>query len=168
MSKISWQRVKFIVDAMLGDVAKWLRVLGYDTFYCQSIDDAAVLKIAASEKRVIVTKDKELSTKAKKMGLKCILLRGENLEEKLLQIARETGLELYINLNYTRCPKCNSRLVPVPSIETVERVPPLVSRLQSTIWLCPNCGSAYWTGSHYNSMNKILKSIREKLTEVNK
>jgi len=168
MSKVPWQRLKFIVDAMLGDVAKWLRVLGYDTFYSQSIDDNILLKIADNEQRIIVTKDKDLFIKARKKGLKCVLVEGINLEEKLLQIARETGVKLYINLEYTRCPKCNSKLIPVSSVEVLERVPPAVSKLQSTIWLCPNCGSAYWTGSHYDSMNKILKSIREKLSEVNK
>ena len=66
--------MKFIADSMLGDVARWLRMLGYDTLYSKSIKDHEILIIAERDDRVILTRDISLVRRARKRGLRAILI----------------------------------------------------------------------------------------------
>ncbi|HDI75428.1 MAG: hypothetical protein DRJ52_07710 [Thermoprotei archaeon] len=164
MPRATAEDLRFAADAMLGDLAKWLRVMGYDVVYDQTIEDTALLQLAEKEQRVILTKDKGLFEEALKRGLKCVYVKGTKIEEKLYRVAVETRLELKIDLSRTRCPKCNSVLRVEEKSEFIERLPPSVLMHQKVFWVCDLCGGVYWTGSHYVSMNKILKTVREKIS----
>ena len=74
---------KFIVDTMLGNVARWLRMLGYDTLYFKRIEDWKILSMALKDERVILTRDHGLCNRARKKGAKCLLLEQDTMEERL-------------------------------------------------------------------------------------
>lgn len=154
---------KFVVDNMLGTVARWLRILGYDTVYDGKASDWQILRRAELEKRIIVTRDRALHNKALKLGLKSILLWENDMAERLAHIAAVAGINLGVDLERTRCPEDNTPLVKVDKEKVRDRVPPAVYRLHSDFWECPRCGKVYWVGSHWRMIERILGSAREKL-----
>ena len=51
----------FIVDAMLGNIAKKLRLLGFDAEYFSDIDDSQLVEKAKIENRILISRDKKFS-----------------------------------------------------------------------------------------------------------
>ncbi len=158
----------FIVDTMLGNVARWLRMLGYDTLYYRRIDDWKIMRIAAREGRIIITRDHGLCNKARRKGLKCLLLEQDTMEERLAYIAAETGIRLYIDLDRSRCPMCNNELVKVSKELVKDKVPERVYMKHSDFWYCRRCGKVYWIGRHWQGIEETLKKAREILEKQRK
>ena len=52
-------RPRFIADAMLGRLARWLRTLGYDTAYDDRIADADLVRRSLTEGRHLLTRDRD-------------------------------------------------------------------------------------------------------------
>ena len=114
----------FVVDAMLGNLAKKLRVLGYDAKYFSSIEDEKLVSIAKNEKRIILTKDELLSRSARNQGITAILIRGNDEFEQIRQIKTEIKLEKFvIDTNLSRCTICNGKLQPVEKYKIINKVP---------------------------------------------
>ncbi len=158
------REVKFIVDAMLGDVARWLRILGYDTKYSRSYDDNDVLRIAEREGRVIVTRDTGLFRRAIKRRLKAVLLNPDDeIEDALLKISLRTGIDPSFKPNETRCPLCNTRLVTISKAEALSLVPASVGTRYDKFWKCPKCGKVYWQGNHWRTIERIIDEVQKRL-----
>ncbi|MEM2025047.1 MAG: DUF5615 family PIN-like protein, partial [Desulfurococcaceae archaeon] len=87
---------KFVVDTMLGSLARWLRILGYDTLYEREIEDWQILRRAELESRVIITRDRGLHNKAMKHGLRSILIWEEDMSDRLAHIAVIAGIKLSV------------------------------------------------------------------------
>ncbi|MGI0065949.1 MAG: Mut7-C RNAse domain-containing protein, partial [Nitrosotalea sp.] len=105
---MSISKSNFIVDSMLGNLAKKLRVLGYDSKYFSSIEDDKLILIAKNEKRVILTKDEQLTTKAEKQEIGFVLIRGSDELEQIMQINTKINLGTFvIDTNSSRCIVCN-------------------------------------------------------------
>ena len=158
--------ISFIVDEMCGKLARWLRLLGFDTLYYSSyvsqVDDTSILSKAAIEKRVLITRDKELYHRAVELGIKVILIMSDELREKLKDV-------LLINLNCNqiivnpRCPICNGVLKKIPKEQVKGRVPFSVYQRINTFLKCVNCGKIYWFGSHWDKIIGILGEIGIKI-----
>ncbi|MCD6369396.1 MAG: hypothetical protein J7L38_06340 [Thermoproteales archaeon] len=149
---------RFIVDSMLGDVAKWLRILGYFALYRADYDDEEILRTAKQKKLWILTRDKQLVAKAKKMGLKATLLpQATSIVETLAFMSKNLGLKLEIDFEKTRCPKCNGILEKRFSVGVGHAVPENIKKNFPVVLVCKSCGAVYWPGSHYRMMLKILR-----------
>lgn len=151
---------RFIVDTMLGTVARWLRMLGYDTLYDNEYEDWEILRIAEREDRIVITRDSGLHRKAINNGIKSIYLSMNDMAERLAYIALYTGLNLYVDLEKSRCPICNSELRKVPKVFVKDKVPPRVYRFYEDFWICSKCGKVYWVGSHWIKIEEILSKAR--------
>jgi len=152
---------KFVVDTMLGNVARWLRMLGYDTLYKRSFKDWEILRVAERDDRVIVTRDRGLHNRALSRGLKSIYLYLDDMAERLAYISAITGIRLYVDLEKSRCSICNGELRKVSREEVKDRVPPRVYRFYSDFWICTSCGKVYWIGSHWVKIEEILEKARK-------
>jgi len=155
--------MKFIVDSMLGDVARWLRMLGYDTLYSRNYEDWEILRIAAKDDRVIITRDLGLFRRARKRGLKAVYIEPSDMSDMLANIARRTGIELNFKPNRTRCPYCNTELEIITKAEALSFVPPSVGAKYDVFWRCPKCGKVFWQGNHWKTINSILESAKMKI-----
>ncbi|MBO3803176.1 MAG: Mut7-C RNAse domain-containing protein [Candidatus Brockarchaeota archaeon] len=148
-----------MADGMLGDVARWLRIMGYDTLYFGDMDDGRILE--SSAERVLLTSDEQLYRRALKLGIDAFLVPGGALSEKLRTIVRRYGLSSASS--GSRCTSCNGVLVPA-SRERIksskEAPPPLVEE----VWACPDCGKLYWKGSHWKGIGKALQELAEPST----
>lgn len=136
---------------MLGRLARWLRLLGYDTEYCAGAADAEIAGRARAEGRVILTRDLGL---IKRRGVQAVLIGSDRVSE---QIAQVTSAFPAPRLNDSvRCSLCNELLAALPSAEARLRVPPHVARCHDSFWQCSRCGRIYWQGTHWRAINGFL------------
>lgn len=148
--------MKFIADAMLGRLAKWLRILGFDVLYYPDIDDREVVRIARQQERTILTRDRQLSRAKGLPGV--IFIWKDDVFDQLSQIG--TLLDLRHADLCGRCAACNGLLFDVSQKEEVrDFVPDFIYLNSVTFKRCGDCGKVYWEGSHH-------KRMREKVEEV--
>lgn len=146
--------MRLLADCMLGRLAKWLRLLGYDTVYENDATDHELARRARAEGRVLLTRDREL---AARRGLDTLLIRSEVLEEQLEEVQDAIGPPPDASL--TRCSVCNGQLEDVSVAEIADRVPPYVRRTHSDFRRCVRCGRVYWRGTHVDGIEEELESF---------
>lgn len=147
--------MKLLADAMLGRLAKWLRILGYDTAFLAGKDDFAVMRLARAEDRLILTRDRTL---AGRRGVQTLLVEGELLEDQLRQVCATVGPPSDPSLS--RCPVCNQTLAQAPPERVAQRVPPYVQRTHRHFSFCAACDRVYWRGTHWQRMQALIKELR--------
>jgi len=145
---------RFIADAMLGKLARWLRILGYDTRYDARADDHELVRLARAEGRILLTRDRDL---ARRRGVDCLFIEDEEVEAQLLQVMRD--LTLSTARAFSRCVVCNEPLQPVDKAEVRNRVPPYVYRTQERFALCHGCARVYWPATHWQRMRERLATL---------
>ena len=148
-------QVSFVVDGMLGSLARWLRILGYDTDYANQRDDAELTRIARAESRVLLTRDREL---AGRRGLKSLLIESQLLDEQLAQVTATFPPKA--GAHPGRCSVCNTVLVEATPEEVAHRVPRYVLKRHPPFRRCPGCDRIYWRGSHWRNMQSRLRKSR--------
>jgi uncharacterized protein with PIN domain len=139
--------MKFLADNMLGRLAIWLRLLGYDTAYHHDATDAQLARIARAENRVLLTRDVELT---RRRAVRAILIESEQVEEQLRQVFH--ALNLTAREAFSRCAECNSVLEEVSKESVRGQVPPFVFHTQERYRRCPRCARIYWRGTHWARM----------------
>ena len=156
--------MKLLCDQMLGSLAKWLRILGFDTFYANDIvTDEELLHIATTENRIIISRDKELILKGKKQNLDVIEIKHIDLDEQLNQVINLIKVDKKLVLS--RCTLCNTELKIVEKGEVEGKVPKKVFDNKDKFWFCKKCKKFYWAGSHYDKINDKIKEITKKKTQ---
>jgi uncharacterized protein with PIN domain len=149
--------MKLLADAMLGRLAKWLRILGHDTVYSADLQDLELVRLARAEDRLLLTRDREL---AKRKGLRSLLVESDRLEEQLGQLLRDLPLDAESPL--PRCACCNTTLEVLERKEAKDRVPPYVYRRHREFTICPRCERVYWRGTHWQRLRQTIDEIRER------
>jgi len=161
MSRV--KKLKFIADSMLGKTTRWLRMMGYDVEYHNNLDDDDLISISVREDRILLTRDIALYRRALSRGASAFYVKGQNEVEKLAEIGEHFNLDLTINVENSRCPKCNSRIFPISKSKVRCRVPPATLRVYNEFWECPSCGQIYWQGSHWKRITRTLLEARNKM-----
>ena len=154
-------RPRFVVDANVGRLARWLRMMGYDTVFINDIDDDILVDIGLNEKRVVLTKDTQIMLRrvVTTGRLKALLIQDDDVKAQLRQVADALGLNR--RRQFTRCLECNEPLVVRKKEEVRDLVPPYVFRTQSRYVQCPVCSRVYWRGTHWQRMNRELELFME-------
>jgi hypothetical protein len=143
---------KFIADHMLGSLARWLRMLGYDTIYDKRLDDAQMAIVAREQGRFILTRDREL---AKEPG--AFFVEPDDLDEQLKAAGQKFGLKF--NDANIRCSACNGDLVDLPKEQAKPDVPEGAFSANDKFWRCAKCGKVYWMGTHWRGIMDRLKKL---------
>jgi uncharacterized protein with PIN domain len=152
----------FIADSMLGRLARWLRLLGFDTYYSPHIEDSFLIKIARKEKRILLTRDTRL---VKRRGLSEFLLLEENdTFEQLKRVIEVFDLlpedrDEPCPMLFSRCSLCNGLLDDVTKEDAKAHVPEYVYNTYENFRKCSVCEKFYWRGSHHKLLLKKLKTI---------
>jgi len=152
---------KFIVDRNVGKLAKWLRLMGYDSQFFDGSDDSELVAIAQAEGRVILSRDtqimkRRLITSGK---IKAVLIDSDQPERQIRQVIDTLGLDSRFR-PFALCLECNQVLVEREKDEVEDLVPPYVFKTQSQFMQCPTCGRIYWRGTHWQSMTKRLERFK--------
>jgi uncharacterized protein with PIN domain len=145
----------FVADAHLGGLARFLRMLGFDTLYDNAMADHAIRALATRERRIVLTRDREL--------LKCRdVLRGCFVnaikpEAQLNEVVKRYGLERHMRL-FTLCLHCNLHLETIERSAVVGHIPERIVERYAEFVRCPGCQRTYWQGSHWTRMRERLGS----------
>jgi uncharacterized protein with PIN domain len=149
----------FLADAMLGRLARWLRMLGYDTAYEKTISDQALIERARAEGRWVLTRDRYLA-KRKLLRGRHTLVRSDHIADQLRQLGRELHINLAVGLTSAgRCPACNGILESIRREEAAPSVPLFVATHHSRFSRCVGCGRIYWRGTHWENFQRQLVEV---------
>jgi len=141
---------------MLGTLAKWLRILGYDTLFDPDLNDHQLVRLARAEDRVLLTRDREL---ARRRGVRLLLVTSEHLDAQIGQVLAELCLEP--DRSFSRCPVCNEPLAELDREMAQSRVPAYVAQTYARFKSCPACQRIYWRGTHWQQMDDQVARILE-------
>lgn len=151
----------FVVDSMLGDVARWLRLLGYDTLYSRTMRDWRLLATAEETGRILVTRDWGLYWRARKKGVRAVYVESDSTPERLAELAVKAGVKLEPDPSRSRCPECNGILEEVRDKERLKgRVPPRALEAYEVFYVCTTCGRVYWEGSHWRNIRRVAEEAK--------
>jgi uncharacterized protein with PIN domain len=147
---------RFILDIQLGRLARSLRMLGFDTLYRNDYRDAELIRIALSEQRIILTRDRGiLKHKAITHGY---WVRNTNQDRQLAEIIRRFDLTNQVQ-PFTRCMLCNRLIEPIRKENIRDRLPPRTAKHFDTFFHCSTCDKHYWPGSHYMRMKEKINRL---------
>jgi uncharacterized protein with PIN domain len=154
---------RFIADAHLGKLARQLRMLGFDTLFSGTLPDEKIIQVSAEEKRIILTRDREL-LKSDKVD-HGYYVRATVTDDQLIEVIFKFDLTHQFR-PFTRCLVCNGLLEDFPKDELPSGLPAELIAMHKEFFRCSACGKVYWEGSHYNRMsekiNKLSGSFKQK------
>lgn len=145
----------FLADTMLGRLATWLRILGYDAEYFRG-DDATLIQRARETGRILLTRDSGV-TRRRALPPHLFVL-SDHVSEQLRQVVHAFHLTPD-NPPRRRCPRCNIVLESRAKADVAGRVPEFVWSQQDVFWGCPGCGRVYWAGSHRRRMDEAIRAV---------
>jgi len=149
--------VTFVADCMLGRLAKWLRILGFDVLYFSKAEDRELVDVARREGRVLLTRDTGLIERTVKRPNR-LFVRSDGWEDQVAQVLDEYGLWDKIRPN-TRCVECNLPLKPLSRERARNLVTPYVWEHASSFAVCPGCDRVFWQGTHYGDMERKIAKL---------
>ncbi len=153
----------FVVDAMLGSLARKLRIHGFDAEYFKRGSDQSMITRARRGGRVILTADRGLCELARRRGTSCLLVTGRTDRERIGTLVLEARrASTRLQAGDSRCALCNRVLVPVEKEMLVGRVPETILRRHRLFYKCGSCEKAYWRGKHWDRLRRILKELDKK------
>jgi uncharacterized protein with PIN domain len=152
--------MKFIVDHNVGKLARWLRMIGYDTLFFNGTDDWSMIRAALAEDRIILTRDTHiLERRVITIGrLKAILIKSDSLELQTRQVMETLKLD-YKSKAFSLCLECNQPLEVKTKEQVKDLVPPYVFKTNDQYVQCPACHRIYWKGTHWQAMMKRLEKL---------
>ncbi|TFF94752.1 MAG: hypothetical protein EU544_04095 [Promethearchaeota archaeon] len=162
--------MKFLTDAMLGKLTRFLRMFGYDTLYANdledrlhipSISDEKLLEYAIKEDRILITRDLPFHEIAKDKAKGSIHLQSKDVYKSLKILKHELGLEYNFSMGGARCSVCNGKLTKIDDKEKIiDEVKEGTFNHYDNFYQCENCHKIYWKGSH---IQDIVKKLEQKV-----
>jgi uncharacterized protein with PIN domain len=147
---------RFVLDTHLGQLASYLRLLGFDSLYENSFEDERLAQISSRDSRILLTRDRGLLMRNLVTHGYCV--RSSDPEEQLLEVIRRFDLRQQID-PFHRCLRCNGLLKPVEKEAIEDRLLPDTRRYYDNFHICQDCEQVYWKGSHYRRMRRFLTRI---------
>ena len=139
---------------MLGSLARWLRLMGYDTRYERDSGDTEILQRAILDDRILLTRDKKLAERANTQGL---YVKDRDLDDQIEQV--RMTYDLTFNEDLSRCTACNGELMSISKEEASRGVPEGALQSNEQFFQCRSCGKLYWKGSHWKNIRKRMESL---------
>jgi uncharacterized protein len=147
---------RFVADRMLGRLARWLRLLGYDVLYGSNFSGRGLVEAARREGRVALTRDRRQLRDPDRPPL--VFVDDDAVRDQLRQVVRELGLDPWSGL-FRRCVECNGEVEDVDREAAAGRVPPFVLATQERFRRCRRCGHLYWHATHVERVHAELRGM---------
>jgi uncharacterized protein len=152
--------IRFVVDTHLGQLATYLRLLGFDTLYRNDYDDVELAEISSGEGRILLTRDRGLLKR--KIVVYGYSVRTGQPRQQLLDVLRRYGLTDAIQ-PWCRCLRCNGLLIPTPKSDIIDQLEPNTRLYYDNFQRCTSCGQIYWQGSHYTRVQQFVAEILQEV-----
>ena len=149
---------RFVADRMLGKLAKWLRVLGYDVVYLKKAAEEEILQ-NLQEGRTLLTRNRRARSWHGKGRV--FMVNNDDPKIQLCEVVKGLRLAESDSAMFSRCLSCNRPLAAVRREEVREEVPDYIYQRQKEFHRCSDCGKVYWHGSHAVRMRQQLRKILE-------
>ena len=148
---------KFVADGHLGKLVRDLRLLGIDVVYDRDADDPHLIAVAKGHDRALLTRDRRLLMhSAVRHGY---YLRSQNPLEQTVEVLQRFDLGDVLT-PFSRCLRCNARLEPAEKEKIISQLEPLTKIFYDRFRRCPGCGQVYWSGSHFEKLQKRIEAIQ--------
>jgi len=153
---------RFILDVHLGKLARYLRMLGFDTSYQPDWDDVTIIDLSLQQQRIILTRDRGILKQSRVTH--GYWLRHEDPSQQLREVM--LALDLFAQAQpFTRCMDCNGRIAPVDKAGIAGQIDADVLQRFEAFWQCQDCMKIYWRGSHYAHMLRQIEEFDEELQQ---
>jgi len=152
---------KFVANGHLGKLVRDLRLLGIDVAYDPLVGDQQLVRIATSENRALLTRDRRLLMHA--IIRHGYYLRSQDPLEQTLEVLRRFDLGSAL-APFNRCLRCNAPLERAEKANVIGQLEPLTKIYYEQFRRCSGCGQVYWSGSHFEKLQKRIETIRSRLT----
>ena len=151
------RKTRFVLDAHLGRLAAYLRMLGFDSLYRNDYEDAILANISAQQKRILLTCDRRLLMR--KIITHGYFVRSRQPHEQVSEVLQR--FDLFNNIKpFSRCMHCNGLMQPVDKKAIEAHLLPLTRQHYDTFSQCPDCLKIYWKGSHFQRMLLLVDKFR--------
>jgi uncharacterized protein len=148
---------RFVLDAHLGTLTRYLRLLGFDCDYRNDFSDHELVDVSVSQGRVLLTRDVGiLKRSAVTHGY---FVRATEPRAQAIEVLRRFDLFGRV-VPFRRCLSCNGRLEQVPKADVEARLPPRTARYYDEFRVCSDCERVYWKGSHYSRMLDFVEEVQ--------
>jgi uncharacterized protein len=151
---------RFVIDVNLGRLARLLRLLGFDVWWSSDADDQTLADISVGQRRILLTRDRALLKR--RVITHGLFVRSDDPEEQTLEVIRRLDLRQRL-APFTRCVRCNGRLVVAPKDEVIDQLEPLTRRYYDDFSRCAECGRIYWRGSHRAGLVRRVEGLLNQL-----
>jgi uncharacterized protein with PIN domain len=149
------EKPRFIADVMVGRLARWLRILGFDVLYSNRYTDDEIVLIAQTDHRIILTRDARLVARVKRTDV--VAIEDDDYEVQLRQVVEHFNLrDFHV---FSRCLECNEPLTRVDKDDVFEKIPPYVYLTQDEFAMCAKCSRVFWKGTHAAAIATRLKAF---------
>jgi uncharacterized protein with PIN domain len=148
--------VKFITDVNLGKLAKWLRILGYNTVYHTGNADRNFLKKAATEGRIVLTRKKDMERR--QFSGRLVIVHSDHVKEQISEVMDKLSFSPDPEQLFSICLRCNEGLVEVNREEVSCMVPNHVFLSHTEFFMCPLCKGVFWPGTHRENVQGYLRT----------
>lgn len=155
--------MRFLADAMLGSVARKLRIFGFDTLYVADTDDDHILRLGVEQDRIILTADRDLFKRMTKEGAKGVLVDGANDLDDMAHIFVKLDISIDQSKIGSRCAACNNTLDARTPMQVDGLVPATVLARHEGFWQCTSCKKVYWEGGHLERIRDFAGRLAERL-----
>lgn len=150
------RKIKFVADVHLGKLVRYLRLCGFDTLFRSDYTDNEIIRISVSEKRIILTRDRNLlKTKLVSHGY---WIRSPKPMEQFEEVSEKFSLRASVR-PLTRCMECNGELEGIDKEKIAERLLPNTREFYTEFRRCRGCDRIYWEGSHFIKMKKTISEV---------
>jgi uncharacterized protein with PIN domain len=151
------RKIRFVVDVNLGKLAKKLRLLGFDTYYRNDLNDNEIVKISIAEKRIILTRD--LGILKYSNVTHGTWIHSDDPKIQLNEVIKRLQLKNLFK-PFTRCSQCNGQLKRIRKEQLKARIPKDTLSYYKIFWECNGCKQIYWEGSHFDKINDWIEKKR--------
>ncbi|MBD3271680.1 MAG: hypothetical protein GF384_03975 [Elusimicrobia bacterium] len=148
--------MRFLVDRMLGRLARWLRIVGYDAVYFNQPFSRTITMTSLAEHRIIITRNSRVSARR---SYRLILIHSDHLSDQLHQLIDACGIQIRADRFFSRCSFCNMPVKTVDRHSIRNHVPAFVYATSSHFSQCPSCGRIFWQGTHNNLIKQQLSAM---------
>ena len=149
---------KYVVDANLGRLARYLRLLGFDCLYRNDYSDEMVAKISSEDGRIVLTRDRSLLQR--KIIIYGYFVRASTPRTQVKEVLKRFDL-FHLIAPLSRCTRCNGKLKKIDKQKIVHRLKPLTKRYYNNFLICAGCGQIYWQGSHYERAMHLVDEFKK-------
>jgi uncharacterized protein len=152
------RRTRFIADVHLGRLARYLRLLGFDTLYRNDWSDTVLVERARCDQRILLTRDRGLLKRS--AVAHGHLVRQTEPRAQLREVIERFDLSRSLQ-PFTRCPACNGQVERVAKEDVLAGLPERTARYYQEFWRCGECARLYWKGAHFRSLQSLVDSVEE-------